>query len=47
MPTAVEYNLMPVFGQQQPGALNGITIVGGMGGLAQLLLPAVAPAPKG
>ncbi len=48
MPTAVEFSaLLPAITPQQPAMLNGIIIVGGLGGLAQLLLPAVQLAPRG
>jgi hypothetical protein len=49
MPTAVEFTaFQPAFTLQQPGTLNGIIIVSGLGGLANVaLLPAVLPAPRG
>ena len=47
MPTAVEFSaLLPAVVPQQPATLNGIIIVGGLGGLAQRL-PAVQNVPRG
>jgi hypothetical protein len=48
MPTAVEYNKLPLFGQTMPGPQNVSSFqlgqLGGLGGLA--LLPAVQNVPQ-